>query len=237
MFNRLRNNKEEFKILFIDELDGLCRKRTCDENDHTRRYKYGDWMYSFTEPTFYRIKTELMCELSKTDMHGNVIIIGATNCPWDLDPAFLRRFQKKVYVPLPNAEERVELFRLLTEKTEIINNPDELEQLINISEGYSGSDISTLVQNALIVPLTELQDTTLWKKTADGFFEPFLYYLGDHISSPMETIEFCHLCELPPCSIRARPLKVEDLLNAAKHIHVTVNQTELEKYDNFMNRK
>lgn len=38
MFNHLRISKDEFKILFIDELDGLCRKRTYNENDHTRRY-------------------------------------------------------------------------------------------------------------------------------------------------------------------------------------------------------
>lgn len=179
-----------------------------------------------------------MCELSKTDLHANVIIIGATNCPWDLDPAILRRFQKKVYVPLPNAEERVELFQLLAENTEI-NSPDQLERLIDISEGYSGSDISALVQNALIVPLTELQDTTLWKKTADGFFEPHLYYIGEEISMPSstETIIFSHLRDLPPCSIRARPIKVEDLITAAKHIQVTVNKTELEKYDDFMNQK
>lgn len=195
--------------------------------------------YSFIQSIYcnYRVKTELMCELSRTDMYANVIIIGATNCPWDLDPAILRRFQKKVYVPLPDAEERVELFQLLAENTEITNNLDQLKQLIDISEGYSGSDISALVQNALIVPLTELQDTTLWKKTADGFFEP--YCLGENISIPSstETIIFSHLCDLPPCSIRARPIKVEDLITAAKHIQVTVNKTELEKYDNFMNQK
>lgn len=38
MFHHLRISKDEFKILFMDELDGLCRKRTYNENDHTRRY-------------------------------------------------------------------------------------------------------------------------------------------------------------------------------------------------------
>lgn len=201
------------------------------------------WMIEYTAYSiniiiiFYRVKTELMCELSKTDLQANVIIIGATNCPWDLDPAILRRFQKKIYVPLPNAKERVELFQLLAENIEI-NSQDQLKRLIDISEGYSGSDISALVQNALIIPLTELQDTTLWKKTADGFFEPDLYYFGEQMSMPSSTETlFSHLCNLPPCSIRARPINVEDLITAAKHIQVTVNTTELEKYYDFMNQK
>ena len=72
------------QVIFIDELDGLCRKRVSTEEEHTRR-----------------IKTELLRQIENATS-SSVFLLCATNCPWELDSAFLRRFQKQVYVPLPD---------------------------------------------------------------------------------------------------------------------------------------
>lgn len=71
-------------MIFIDELDGLCRKRVSTEEEYTRR-----------------MKTQLLREIENAT-HSNIFLLCATNCPWELDSAFLRRFQKQAYVSLPD---------------------------------------------------------------------------------------------------------------------------------------
>ena len=78
-----------FQLIFIDEIDSICRKRNMKEEEHTRR-----------------IKTELLKQMEGADISSsqdeNIFFLCATNCPWELDSAFLRRFQKRVYIPLPD---------------------------------------------------------------------------------------------------------------------------------------
>ena len=80
------------KVVFIDEVDCVCRQRSSSEEEHTRR-----------------IKTELLRQMEGADTSANsggegggrMFLLCATNCPWELDGAFIRRFQKRIYVPLP----------------------------------------------------------------------------------------------------------------------------------------
>jgi vacuolar protein-sorting-associated protein 4 len=51
----------------------------------------------------YRMKTELLTQMDKCDKQ--IFLMCATNCPWDIDSAFLRRFQKRIYIPLPKEYE------------------------------------------------------------------------------------------------------------------------------------
>ena len=77
-----------FKVIFIDEIDSICRQRSSREEEYTRR-----------------IKTELLKQMEGADNSSQadkVFVLCATNCPWELDSAFLRRFQKRIYIPLPD---------------------------------------------------------------------------------------------------------------------------------------
>ena len=77
-----------FQVIFIDEIDSICRTRSSREEEYTRR-----------------IKTELLKQMESADNGkeaGQLFLLCATNRPWELDTAFLRRFQKRVYVPLPD---------------------------------------------------------------------------------------------------------------------------------------
>lgn len=86
-------------LIFIDEVDSLCGKRTEGENESSRR-----------------IKTEFLVQM---DGCGNsqegILVMGATNTPWELDDAFRRRFEKRIYIHLPDEVSRAEMFKLKIE--------------------------------------------------------------------------------------------------------------------------
>jgi vacuolar protein-sorting-associated protein 4 len=88
-------------IVFIDEVDSLCGSRSDGENETSRR-----------------IKTEFLVQMQGvgTDMNG-VLVLGATNVPWELDPAIRRRFEKRIYIPLPDLVARVTQFKIRLGKT------------------------------------------------------------------------------------------------------------------------
>ncbi|CAH1169896.1 unnamed protein product [Phaedon cochleariae] len=211
LFNHLRSSSN-FSMLFIDEVDGFCKRRTDSEHEHSRR-----------------MKTELMCQISRMEENSNMFLICATNCPWDLDPAFLRRFQKRVYVPLPNRSERHDLFRLFTKHNDIEISSNHWEYLIDKTEGFSGSDISDLIQQALNIPILELEDTKIWKNCPDEFYEPVT--TADDFN--LEEIICCELSDLPACSVRARKVQPLDLINCLDSITVTVSKVDIKRYEVF----
>jgi vacuolar protein-sorting-associated protein 4 len=88
LFKMARENKPA--IIFIDEVDSLCGSRNEGENETSRR-----------------IKTEFLVQMAGVgnDMDG-VLVLGATNVPWELDPAIRRRFEKRIYIPLPEVHAR-----------------------------------------------------------------------------------------------------------------------------------
>ena len=91
---RLANEKAP-SIIFIDEIDSLCGSRTEGENESSRR-----------------VKTEFMVQMQGVGKtNEKVLVLGATNLPWSLDSALRRRFEKRIYIPLPEEEAREALLR------------------------------------------------------------------------------------------------------------------------------
>lgn len=210
LFQSIKNSNK-FSILFIDEIDSFCRKRNDAESDPSRRFK-----------------TEMMCQMTDIENSDNVIIICATNCPWDLDSAILRRFQKKLYIPLPNDNERLSLFKHFSKKTPLEFLEDaKWTELIDITAGFSGSDISNIFQSALDIPINELQETMVWKKTIDDFYEP----ANQH--DDLLNVFCSDLEKLPLNSVRARALSISDVINITRNYNATISNDEIEKFDNF----
>ncbi|XP_045483187.1 vacuolar protein sorting-associated protein 4-like [Harmonia axyridis] len=209
LFQHARENNG-YTILFIDEIDAFCRRRNASDQEHSRR-----------------LITEIMCQINKIEDCPKIFIIGATNCPWDLDSAILRRFHKRLYVPLPNKNEREELLKFYIDQTQI--SPFEVSQwraLLDKTEGLSCSDLASLVQNAMDIPLMELQETRVWKKTIDDYYEP------------ADREDYCKIIwkrleDLPENSVRARPMKLSDLISVAQDYKPTVSQELISKYDAF----
>jgi len=131
-------------IIFIDEIDSLAGKRSDGEADNTRR-----------------IKTEFLVRMQGVgnDSKG-VLTLGATNCPWDLDSAIRRRFQKRIYIPLPGVEARQVMFKIHIGSTRHNLQDDDFRMLAMRTDGFSGSDISNVVKDALMEPIRTLQSAT-----------------------------------------------------------------------------
>lgn len=93
--------------------------------------------------------------------HDGILVLGATNVPWELDPAMRRRFEKRIYIALPEADARAYMAKLHLGKETPHNLSEENFKTIGLkTNGYSGSDLSTTVREALMEPLRECQVAT-----------------------------------------------------------------------------
>jgi len=138
-------------IIFIDEIDSLCSARGEGENESARR-----------------IKTEFLVQMQGVGK-GNkgLLVLGATNTPWELDPAIRRRFEKRVYIPLPEQPARQIMFKIHIGNTPHTLSDQDFSDLAKLSEGFSGSDISVVVRDALYEPVRTCQLATHFKKVRD----------------------------------------------------------------------
>ena len=80
---------------------------------------------------------------TESDGNKNVIVMAATNRPWDIDDAIRRRLEKRIYIPLPTEKGRLELFKIYLKTVELTeeNGGIDWEYLATESDGYSGADI------------------------------------------------------------------------------------------------
>eukprot|EP00826_Nyctotherus_ovalis_P039290 TRINITY_DN376_c0_g1_i10.p1 TRINITY_DN376_c0_g1~~TRINITY_DN376_c0_g1_i10.p1 ORF type:complete len:401 (-),score=131.74 TRINITY_DN376_c0_g1_i10:228-1430(-) len=154
LFEMARANRPS--IIFIDEIDSLCSSRSEGENDTTRR-----------------IKTEFLVQMQGVGKGSEgLLVLGATNVPWELDPAVRRRFEKRIYISLPDKNARKLMFKLNLGTTPNSLAEEDYERLGEMTENYSGSDISTVVKDALMEPIRKCQSAVKFSITADGFFVP-----------------------------------------------------------------
>ena len=151
LFEMARSNLPA--IIFIDEIDSLCGSRNEGENDATRR-----------------IKTEFLVQMQGVghDDDDGLLVLGATNIPWGLDSAVRRRFERRIYIPLPEEHARRALFELNIGDTPNDLVDEDFDELAKLTEGYSGSDISTVVKSALMEPIRKCQSAAYFKKTNDN---------------------------------------------------------------------
>lgn len=82
-----------------------------------------------------------------------MLVLGATNVPWGLDPAIRRRFEKRIMIPLPEMEARLSLINNLLDKTPNRISAEERRFIAQNTQGFSGSDISVLIRDASYEPL------------------------------------------------------------------------------------
>ena len=86
----------------------------------------------------------------------NVIVIAATNRPDIIDPALLRpgRFDRLLYVPSPDRDSRIQIISIHTKKKPLADDVN-IEKLADITNGYTGADISSLSSAAVMLALRE----------------------------------------------------------------------------------
>ncbi|XP_054830244.1 katanin p60 ATPase-containing subunit A-like 1 [Eublepharis macularius] len=181
--------------IFIDEIDSICSRRgTSDEHEASRR-----------------VKSELLVQmdgvggaLENDDPSRMVMVLAATNFPWDIDEALRRRLEKRIYIPLPTAKGRAELLKINLREVEL--DPDiNLEEIAEKIEGYSGADITNVCRDASLMAM---------RRRINGL-------------SP-EEIRALSKEELQ------MPVTKGDFDLALKKISKSVSAADLEKYDKWM---
>jgi SpoVK/Ycf46/Vps4 family AAA+-type ATPase len=157
---RKSSNDGRPAIVFVDELDSLMGAHSNEVGGEIR------------------VRNQFLKEMDGIVDKGknlHVYVIGATNKPWDLDWAFIRRFQKRILVPLPDHHTRLMMLKLYTGNLQIEQNVD-LHELARLSEGFSGSDIRDVCQAAQLKLIGEFFESG---KALDKEAKPRSITMGD----------------------------------------------------------
>uniref|UniRef100_A0A0G4FIS9 Uncharacterized protein n=1 Tax=Chromera velia CCMP2878 TaxID=1169474 RepID=A0A0G4FIS9_9ALVE len=206
MFEMARANKPS--IIFIDEVDSLCGARSDNESESSRR-----------------IKTEFLVQMQGVGHTSEgILVLGATNIPWGLDSAIRRRFERRVYIPLPDLPARKRLFELHIGKTANSLSDEDLTELAKQTDGYSGADISILVNDALFQPVRKCQTAKFFKKIQkDGKTMWMPCSPSDKPNKEMT------LMEVEGSSLAVPDVTVDDFYNALGNVKPSVNEEDLKK--------
>jgi len=181
-------------IIFIDEIDSLCGQRGKEGEHEASR----------------RVKTELLVQVdgvgvTTDDMSQRVMVLAATNFPWDIDEAFKRRLEKRIYIPLPNAEERRELLNINLNSV-ILGDDVKLEEVAQKLEGFSGDDITNICRDAAVNGMRRLM--------AQG-------------RTPADVLKMREMGQDPS----KEPVILEDFVVAMSRINPSVSPADIKKHE------
>lgn len=206
-------------IIFIDEIDALCSTRGEGESEAARR-----------------IKTEFLVQMQGVN-HSNddrrVLLLGATNLPYALDQAVRRRFDKRIYIPLPDATARAAMFKIHLGETPHNISQSQFDELAAGTQGFSGSDIAVLVKDVLMQPIRKTQDATHFKpiKTPQGhaMLEPCSP--SDPLAFPATLNSLAN--EGRAADVRPPDITLRDFQKVLLRARPTVSTKDLETYVSF----
>ncbi|EPZ32128.1 ATPase, AAA-type domain-containing protein [Rozella allomycis CSF55] len=183
--------------IFIDEIDSLCSSRGASSEHEASR----------------RVKSELLTQMDgiasltsggDSEKPQIVMVLGATNFPWDIDEALRRRLEKRIYIPLPDDETREELLNINLAQV-LLDESVDIKEITQRLQGYSGADISNVIRDAAMMPM---------RKAMKGL-------TPDKIKEMQEKLSKI------PCTM-------EDFNQAIKKISPSVSKADLLKYEAWM---
>lgn len=130
-------------IVFFDEIDAIGGERSAESGSSVKE----------------RVLAQILTEIDGVNVLRNVIIVAATNRPDLIDRALMRpgRLDRIVYVQLPNAETRTEIFKIKLSKIPIADDV-EIEKLVAGTDGYSGAEIEAVCKEAALKALEDSFD-------------------------------------------------------------------------------
>ncbi|KAK4441764.1 ATPase family AAA domain-containing protein 1 [Sesamum alatum] len=128
-------------VVFVDEVDSMLGRRE-NPGEHEAMRK---------------MKNEFMVNWDglRTKDKERVLVLAATNRPFDLDEAVIRRLPRRLMVNLPDARNREKILKVILAKEELAPSVD-LEAIASLTEGYSGSDLKNLCVTAAHCPIREI---------------------------------------------------------------------------------
>eukprot|EP00117_Sycon_ciliatum_P024889 scpid69122/ scgid20778/ Katanin p60 ATPase-containing subunit A-like 1; p60 katanin-like 1 len=179
--------------IFIDEIDAIASRRGGESEHESSR----------------RVKNQLLVEMDGVDgATGDagkiVMVLAATNFPWDLDDALRRRLEKRIYIPLPDVDGREQLLHINLKSVPMDSDVD-LRAIAEQLTGYSGSDITSVCRDASMMSM---------RRRIEGLTPEDIKKLSkDELEMPVTKSDF-------------------DL--AIKKVNKTVSQQDIEKYTKWM---
>ncbi|WOL18573.1 hypothetical protein Cni_G27370 [Canna indica] len=167
-------------VIFVDEVDSMLGRRE-NPGEHEAMRK---------------MKNEFMVNWDglRTKDKERVLVLAATNRPFDLDEAVIRRLPRRLMVNLPDAANREKILRVILSKEELAPDID-LEVVANMTDGYSGSDLKNLCVTAAHCPIREILEKEKKERNlalAEGRPLPTLYGCEDVRSLNMEDFRYAH---------------------------------------------
>mmetsp|Transcript_13117 Transcript_13117/g.16808 ORF Transcript_13117/g.16808 Transcript_13117/m.16808 type:complete len:547 (-) Transcript_13117:238-1878(-) len=196
--------------IFFDEIDSIAGSRgNSGEHEASRR-----------------VKTELMVQMdgvTETTADGDeadeeekkpktVIVLAATNMPWDLDEALRRRLEKRVYIPLPEVEGRKELFKINMASCEVAEDVD-VEEIARMTEGYSGADVANVCRDAAMMGVRRVMAAARERGLQGSAIQAELMNNKDQLQTAVT---------------------MEDFITAAKKVSKSVGEQDLKRYRDWM---
>lgn len=136
-------------IIFVDEMDALLSSRKSEgEHEASRRFK-----------TEFMTQVDGIVQDSNTTSNNgkHLLLIACTNCPWDIDPAVMRRFPRRILIPLPDYKARKALLmKLLAKSGKHSLSATDCKSIVKRLSGFSGSDIAAIASEASFGPIRSL---------------------------------------------------------------------------------
>lgn len=178
--------------IFIDEIDSLCSKRGSETEHEASR----------------RVKSELLIQMdgitNTEEPMKLVMVLAATNYPWDIDEALRRRLEKRIYIPLPNQAGREALLNINLREVEKSINLN-LVQIAKDLDGYSGSDITNVCRDACMMSM---------RRRISGLSSEEIKNLSK------DELEL--------------PVTMEDFTDAIRRVNKSVSVDDLRRYEKWM---
>jgi spastin len=133
-------------IIFIDEIDSLLSRRSDKEHDAMRR-----------------LKNEFLSQSDgiSSDKCERILVMGATNRPYDIDEAALRRFPKRIYISLPSDRARVSVIKKLLTGQDHTLTEVEIDTIARRTDRYSFSDMTELAKEAALGPIRDIDTASM----------------------------------------------------------------------------
>ncbi|KAL1138459.1 hypothetical protein AAG570_008523 [Ranatra chinensis] len=179
--------------IFIDEIDSLCSRRGSESEHEASR----------------RVKSELLVQMDGISSNSEdpakvVMVLAATNFPWDIDEALRRRLEKRIYIPLPNSVGIEALLRINLREVQV--DPDvNLKDIASRLKGYSGADITNVCRDASMMSM---------RRKIAGLRPEQIRCL------PKEELDL--------------PVSMQDFIEAISKCNKSVSKEDLDKYDKWM---
>lgn len=185
--------------IFFDEIDALAGQRgTPNEHEASRR-----------------VKTTLLAQMdgveSANDGDRRVVVLAATNLPWELDEALRRRLEKRIYIPLPTRAARITLFKLNMRDVEVEADVD-LGALADKTDGYSGADVANVCRDAAMMSVRRAMEAARARGLTGSDMHRELVANQAELSSAVSNNDFLH---------------------AINKVNPSVGQSDLRRYDDW----